>query len=195
MAADNPRYEFPDPPPPLTPMPAVKCFDMRGARVVVGAPGQGWRTDLRADDPLMRGGRLLVPVLSESDYYRSEDDGTEALAALHPVESVWVETPDESAERRTAPPHLFERLVDIEAPPARLPVPASDVHGLTGRRVWHWRDGEFATDLRCVSEAFENSNGDIAVLLAPEREWYRWARTGKPPTVDEALIHLTWLES
>ena len=195
MAADSPRYEFPDPPPPMTPVPAVKCFDMRGARVIVGGAGTGWRRDLRADDPLMRGGRLLVPVLSEGDYYRSEDDGTEAMAALHPVESVWVETPDETAERRTAPFHLFERLVDIEVPPVRLPAPASDVHGLTGRRVWHWRGEKFASDLRCVSEAFENSHGDIAVLIAPEREWYRWSRTGKAPTVEEALIHLTWLET
>jgi len=193
--ADGPRYEFPDPPPPLDAVPAVQCFDMRGARVIVGTPGQGWRTDLRADDPLMRGGKLLVPVLSESDYYRSQDDGTEAMAALHPVEAVWVEKPDDTAERRTAAPHLFERLVDIECPPKRWPVPASDVHGLTGRRVWLWRSGEFGTDLRCVSEAFENSDGDIAVKVATERDWYRWARTGKSPTVEEALIHLTWLEA
>jgi hypothetical protein len=193
-APDEPKYEFPDPPPPLAPVPAVKSFDMRGARVIIGLAGQGWRGDLRADDPLMRGGTLMVPVLSESDFYRSEDEGSEALAALHPAEHVWVEKPDEDAERITAPRHLFERLVDAETPPNRYPVPASEMHGLTGRRVWYWRDGSFASDLRCVTEAFENSNGDIAVRLCPERDWYRWARTGKAPIMDEALIHLVWAE-
>jgi hypothetical protein len=192
--SDEPRYEFPEPPPPLAAVPAVKCFDMRGSRVVIGAPGQGWRGDLRADDPLMRDGSLMVPVLSESDFYRSEDEGTEALAALHPAESVWVEQPDDAAERRTAPRHLFERLVDSDTPPTRFPVPASEMHGLTGRRVWHWRSGEFAYDLRCVCEAYENAEGDIAIRVCSEREWYRWARTGKTPIMDEALIHLVWAE-
>lgn len=191
---NEPRYEFPDPPPPLTPVPAIKCFDMRGARVVIGSPGQGWRGDLRADDPLMRAGSLMVPVLSESDFYRSEDEGSEALAALHPVESVWVEQFDEEAERRTAPRHLFERLVDSEAPPVRCPVPASEMHGLTGRRVWEWNTGRFRRDLRCVSEAYENTDGDIAVKVCAERDWYRWARTGKTPIMSEALIHLVWAE-
>jgi hypothetical protein len=194
LAADGPRYEFPDPPPALAAVPAVQCFDIRGARVVVGTPGQGWRGDLRADDPLMRGGKLLVPVLPEGDFYRSEDEGTEAMAALHPVEAVWVEKPDESAERRTAAPHLFERLVDNETPPMRYPVPASDVHGLTGRRVWKWQSGQFHWDLRCVCEAFENSEGDIAIKVCAERDWYRWARTGRAPTVEEAMIHLVWVE-
>lgn len=167
---------------------------MRGARVIIGAADQGWRGDLRADDPLMREGTLMVPVLSESDFYRSEDEGCEAMAALHPAESVWVEKPDEESDRKTAPRHLFERLVDVDSPPVRYPVPASEVPGLTGRRVWHWRDGEFTYDLRCVSEAYENPDGDIAVKLVPERDWYRWARTGRPPVVDEALIHLVWVE-
>ncbi|GAA4909112.1 hypothetical protein LX16_2936 [Stackebrandtia albiflava] len=194
MAADGSRYEFPDPPPPTKAVPAVQCFDMRGARVIVGAAGRGWRGDLRADDPIMRGGELWVPVLPESEFYRSEDDGDEAIAALHPVETVWVEQADPAMDRRTAPPHLFERLVDNESPPTRYPVPASDVHGLTGRRVWVWRSGEFLADLRCVCEAFENSEGDIAINVCAERDWYRWARTGKAPRIDEALIHLAWVE-
>lgn len=192
--ADEPSYEFPDPPPPLVPVPAVKCFDMRGARVVIGLPGRGWRGDLRSDDPLMREGGLLVPVLSESDFYRSEDDGVESMAALYPADQVWVERPDPDVERKTAPRHLFERIVSAEVPAVRYPVPASEVFGLMGRRVWHWRDGEFAYDLRCVTEAYDNGHGDIAVRVCAERDWYRWARTGKAPTMDEALIHLVWAE-
>lgn len=189
-----PRYEFPDPPPPLTPVEAVRCFDMRGARVLVGSSGLGWRGDLRADDPLMHEGTLMVPVLNESDFYRSEDEGSEAMAALHPADAVWVEKPDPDSERKTAPRHLFERLVDVDSPPVRYPTPASETPGLTGRRVWNWRGGEFAFDLRCVTEAFENSDGDIAVKVCGERDWYRWARTGKTPAVEEALIHLVWTE-
>lgn len=136
----------------------------------------------------------MVPVLSESDFYRSEDEGTEAMAALHPAEQVWVEKPDESVPRRTAARHLFERLVDGDEPPLRFPAPASEVPGLTGRRVWHWRSGAFAYDLRCVSEAFENTDGDIAIKVCAERDWYRWSRTGKIPTMDEALIHMAWVE-
>lgn len=192
--SDDSRYEFPDPPPPLVPVSAVRSFDMRGSRVVIGNPGQGWRADLRADDPLMREGKLLVPVLPESDFYHSEDEGVEAMAALHPADSVWVERPDSEAERKTAPRHLFERLVDAELPPTRYPVPASEMHGLTGRRMWYWRAGEFVYDMRCACEAYENSEGDIAVNLCSERDWYRWARTGTAPIMTPALIHLVWAE-
>lgn len=192
--ADDRSYVFPDPPPPLVPRPAVKCFDMRGTRVIVGLPGAGWQYDLRADDPVMRKGQLVVPVLAEGDYYRAQDENTEALAALYPADQVWVETRAESHEDATVGRHLFERLVDVDQPQPRRPVPASEVHGLTGRRVWHWVGGRFAEDVRCVSEAYENDDGDIGVRLCGEREWYRWTRTGTMPATSEALIHLVWVQ-
>lgn len=192
--SNNIQFEFPDPPPCVKPVPAIQCFDIRGSRVMIGAAGKGWRGDLRADNPLMRDGDLMVPVLWEADFYHSQDDGVEAIAMLHPVESVWVEQTATDDERVTAPRHLFERIIDIDAPAVRYPSPASEVLGLSGRRVWLWSGGDFKKDLRCVSEAHENAAGDIVINVCAEGDWYRWGRTGQEPIIDEAPIHLTWVE-
>ncbi|HEX5741527.1 MAG TPA: hypothetical protein VFY17_08255, partial [Pilimelia sp.] len=74
------------------PRPAAGQRALRGHRVVTGLPGHGWRADLRADDPVVRGSRTYVPVLSEGEWYRAEAEGVEVLAPLVPVERVWVET-------------------------------------------------------------------------------------------------------
>ena len=64
---------------------------LRGRRVIVGVPGIGFRGDLRADDPVVQGGRTFVPVLTEQDYYRPELEQIEVFAPLVPIDRVWVE--------------------------------------------------------------------------------------------------------
>ena len=54
--------------------------------------GHGWRDGLRADAVVKRAARTMVPVLAESEWYRAERDRTEVVAALVPIEQVWVET-------------------------------------------------------------------------------------------------------
>ncbi|WP_460496594.1 hypothetical protein [Glycomyces tarimensis] len=191
--ADN-AFEVPDPPPVLMPVPAVRAFDMHSARVVAGSAGCGWQFDLRADDPVTRDGMLLVPVITEADYYRAVDGDGDAYASLVPAEDVWVQRPDPNPETSTPPPgYLIDRLTDPDAPPVRKPLPASDVPGLVGRRVWYWRAGEFRDDFRCVSEPFE-IDGDFCVRVVEEAAWYRWRRSGQPPKAHDAFIHHLWTQ-
>ena len=49
----------------VVPVPATVHRELRGWRVIVGFPGLGWRTDLRADATAVQGSRTYVPVLPE----------------------------------------------------------------------------------------------------------------------------------
>lgn len=191
--ADN-AFDVPDPPPVLVPAAAVRVFDLHSARVVIGAPGFGWRFDMRADDPVTREGKLLVPVISEADYYKAVDGDGDAFATLTPADEVWVQRAEPNPDTAPPPPgYLIDRLSDPDAPPVRKPFPASDVPGLVGRRVWYWRAGEFRDDFRCVSEPFE-TDGDVCVRVAEEAAWYRWQRNGQPPKAHDAYIHHLWTQ-
>lgn len=196
---DLPGWDLPDlgsvPPPPILPEPATHRPDqLRGVRAVVGLPGLGWRTDLRADSPVVQSSRTYVPVLTEAEWYRAEAEQTEVFAPLIPIERVWVERPAPDAPRTVHPLDLIGRLVSLDAPPRRDPVPIGQVIGVTGRRVVHNEDGMFRRDLRAVTEPFTGSDGDICVRVAREFEWYRWAWTGRVPQTLELPVHLLWLE-
>jgi hypothetical protein len=67
------------------------------------------------------------------------------------------------------------------------------VPNLIGRRVWHWTDGVFRDDFRCVSEPFE-TDGDFCVRVVEERAWYRWRRSGQIPKAQDAFIHHLWTQ-
>lgn len=177
----------------ITPVPAAGRRDLRGRRVIVGLPGLGWRADLRADEPVVQGSRTYVPVLTEHEWYRAEAEQTEVFAPLVPVERVWLELVEASTSD-TSPRDLISRLVSLDAPPARDPLPVRDLPLATGRRVVRMTaDGE-ERDLRAVTEAYTSTNGDICIRVAAELDWYRWAWNGQPPKTREVPVHLVFAE-
>ncbi len=182
----------PAPPRAIAPVPAAGREDLRGRRVIVGLPGTGWRADLRADAPVTQAARTYVPVLTEHEWYRAEAEQTEVFAPLVPVERVWVESLVPAAG--AYPADLFSRLVSMDAPPRREPVPVRDCPTVSGRRVvWVEPDSE-RRDLRAVSEVYQNNDGDVCIRVARELDWYRWAWAGQAPRTVEVPVYLLWLE-
>jgi len=191
---------FAPPPPPIVPTPATVQQPLRGRRVIIGLPGLGWRADLRADTPVVQGSRTYVPVLPENEWYRAEDEQIEAFAPMVPIERVWIElVGTTAADPKRGGADLVSRLVSLDAPPEREPVPARDGVGITGRRVVKVpgpdeKAGRDRRDLRAVTEAYTNADGDICVRVAAELDWYRWAWGGKTPKTLEVPVHLLWIE-
>ncbi|GHJ46459.1 hypothetical protein Cs7R123_38010 [Catellatospora sp. TT07R-123] len=194
--------EWRTPPAPVVPVPAMTLVgsggSLRGARVMIGLPGHGWRTELRGDAIIRQGARSLVPVLAEAEWYRAERERVEVFAALVPVERVWVETISTAAERAAGPVDSLV-LVSLDAPPTRGALPAeilaSQATGqLTGRRlVQTGNDGE-QRGLRAVTEAHLGTAGSPQVRVAQESEWYRWAATGQAPATRAVPLAELWLE-
>jgi hypothetical protein len=185
---------MPEPPRPIVPTPASMSGRLRGRRVLIGLPGHGWRSDLRADEKVIQGSRTYVPVMPEGEWYRAEAEQTEVFAPLVPVERVWVE---ELGVRGTAPHHrdLTSRLVSLDEPPRRMPVAALDAARLVGQRIVRLLDsGDEQRDLRVVTELHTSNEGDVCVRLTTEIDWYRWAWSGKPPRTLEVTVHELWLE-
>lgn len=189
---------LPDEPVPLRPVPAADIRGLRGRRIIIGVPGQGWRYDHRADDPVTNDGRTFVPALLEADFYRAELDQIEVFAPLVPVAQVWVEQPyaPHSHERRNPhqPDNLLSRLVTLATPPERHPQPAREASPLTGRRVIATTRAGEKRDLRAVTEPYQNEDGDICVRICDEPDWYQWAFTGRPPASNEIPVYLLWAE-
>lgn len=187
---------FPTAPAPIVPVPAADVSQLRGRRVVTGSPEHGWRYDLRADDPVADGGEVLVPVLGEYDYYRAEIDQVEVFAPLVPVERVWVEQPEPDSAGRAEEEQrdLLARLVVLDTPPVRRPVPARDMPRLTGRRVVVMSPTKERRDLRATTEAYQAAEDRICVRVCGESDWYQWAFTGQPATGTAVPIYLIWVE-
>ncbi|WP_372451843.1 hypothetical protein [Catellatospora tritici] len=193
--------EWRTPPAPIVPVPAMTLLSsggaLRGARVMIGLPGHGWRTGLRGDTVVLQQARSMIPVLSESEWYRAERERIEVFAALVPIERVWVETISTSAERRAPVDGLA--LVSLDAPPTRGAVPAetfaSQVPGqLTGRRLVQMGSEGEQRGLRAVTEAHLGADGSPQVRVAQEHEWYRWAATGQAPATRAVPLADLWLE-
>ena len=176
------------------PAPAGTVSDLRGRRLIVGFPGAGWRGDLRADDRIVQGSRTYVPAIPEQEWYRAESEQIEVFAPLVPVERVWVETLGSSGSSPSGHRDVISRLVSLDAPATRMPVPAVDVDALSGRRIVQVVEGVERRDLRAVTEVHTNADGDICVRLATELEWYRWAWSGQAPKTLEVPVHLLWIE-
>ena len=187
------------PPAPVVPVPAAGRTDLRGRRVIVGLPGLGWRSDMRADSPVVQGSRTYVPVLSEQEWYRAEAEQTEVFAPLVPVERVWVEIVSSSSVDSPAHRDLVSRLVSLDTPPRRDPVPVREAAWVTGRRVVKTtgpedKAGTDRRDLRAVTEPYSSADGDICVRVTTELDWYRWAWSGQAPKTLEVPVHLLWVE-
>jgi hypothetical protein len=168
--------------------------ELRGRRVIIGLPGFGWRADLRADEKVVQGSRTYVPVIPEAEWYRAESEQTEVFAPLVPVERVWVEEYGLSGTM-SARGDAASKLVSLDEPPRRNPVPALDADTLTGRRVVQLReDGGERRDLRTVTELHTSDAGDVCARVAAELDWYRWAWSGRTPSTLEVPVHLLWVE-
>jgi hypothetical protein len=181
----------------IVPVAASTLSDLRGRRILVGFPGTGWRGDLRADEKVVQGSRTYIPAIPEHEWYRAESEQIEVFAPLVPAERVWVETPgDDRTSGRVAGGRrdVVSRLVSLDEPAPRIPVPAVEVDALSGRRVVQVGDGGEQRDLRAVTEVHTNSDGDICVRVALELEWYRWAWSGQAPKTIEVPVHLLWVE-
>lgn len=187
------------PPAPIVPVPALTVVGsggtLRGARVLIGLPGHGWRGDMRADSLIRQGARSLVPVLTEADWYRAERDRVEVVAALVPVERVWVETISTADGTGDAPAAVnAPALVSLDSPSTRQAVTTEGSVQLAGRRVVHTgQDGE-TRNLRAVTETYQGADGASEVRVATESDWYRWAATGQAPATRAIPANELWLE-
>jgi hypothetical protein len=182
----------------IVPVTAASVRELRGRRLLIGLPGLGWRGDLRGDAPVVQGSRTYVPVLTEQEWYRAETEQVEVFAPLVPIERVWVETLGPRSDAPLAG-DVLSRLVSLDAPPVRRPVPARDCPALTGRRLVRARTGGEPSapdrrDLRAVTEVYANNAGDLTVRAADEVDWYRWAWSGKAPRTLEISIDELWAE-
>jgi hypothetical protein len=177
------------------PTAAAGRSDLRGKRITIGLPGSGWRTDLRGDASVVQGSRTYVPVLTEQEWYRAESEQTEVFAPLVPVERVWVELPGPRDASSMLPARdLFSRLVSLDAPPRRDPVPARDVINVTGRRMVRADPAGERRDLRAITEVYQNAEGDVCIRVSTELDWYRWGWTGQTPKTLEVPVYLLWVE-
>jgi hypothetical protein len=192
--ADQPDWA-PRPPRPIVLASSVHHADLRGRRVLVGLPGLGWRGDLRADERVVQGSRTYVPVIPELEWYRAEAEQVEVFAPLVPADRVWVELPGERNDPPGTPrSDVLARLVSLDAPVHRPPLPVVEADTVAGRRVVQVVDGAESRDLRAVTEIYNSTDGDICVRVATELDWYRWAWRGHPPTTREVPVHLLWIE-
>jgi hypothetical protein len=184
----------PTTPPPILPVPAAGRADLRGRRVLIGLPGIGWRGDLRADATIVQTSRTYVPVLPEHEWYRSEAERTEVFAPLVPIERVWVEVASTAGAATRTGTDVLSRLVSLDAPPPRDPVPVRELAQLTGRRLVQADGSRAVRDLRAVTEPYQNHEGDICLRICAEQDWYRWAWSGAAPATREVPIYLLWAE-
>ncbi|MBG0560964.1 hypothetical protein [Actinoplanes aureus] len=181
-------------PRPVVPTPATMGGNLRGRRVIIGLPGHGWRTDLRADEKVIQGSRTYVPVIPESEWYRAEAEQVEVFAPLVPVERVWVE--EYGMAGPALPDASASRLVSLDEPPRRSPVAALDAGQLTGRRVVEIAvdDGTERRDLRAVTEIHTSEDGHVCARVCTELDWYRWQWTGRSPRTAEVPVNRLWAE-
>jgi hypothetical protein len=184
-------------PPSIVPVPAAGRTDLRGARLLIGVPGLGWRGDLRGDAAVVQASRTYVPVLPEQEWYRAEAEQIEVFAPLVPIDRVWVETVatvEPTSPSASAIGDVFGRLVSLDGPPRRAPVAVRDMPTVAGRRVVLAEPSRALRDLRAVTEVYQSNDGDVCVRVCSELEWYRWAWNGQLPRTREVPIYLLWAE-
>lgn len=186
------------PPAAIVPVPALTVDSsggtLRGARVLIGLPGHGWRGEMRADALIRQGARTVVPVLTEADWYRAERDRIEVVAVLVPLERVWVETLSTADTASNPPLSEAPLLVSLDSPPTRPALPLEGATQVTGRRLVHTgQDGE-TRGLRAVSEPHVGEDNKPQVRVVTEADWYSWAATGRIPAARALPIGELWLE-
>lgn len=176
-------------------VPAAGRTDLRGRRLLIGAPGMGWRGDLRGDNAVVQASRTYVPVLPEQEWYRAEEEQIDVFAPMVPIDRVWVELVESGSAAPDRPrKDVFGRLVSLDAPPRRVPIPVRDMLSVAGRRVVLAEQSRALRDLRAVTECYQNHDGDVCIRICTEQDWYRWGWSGQPPRTREVPIYLLWAE-
>ncbi|WP_203905208.1 hypothetical protein [Virgisporangium aliadipatigenens] len=152
-------------------------------RAMVGSRALGWRGDMRADSPITQRGRTYVPMLTEHDWYRAEEEQLEVFAPLVPIERVWIELVGYFSDS------------DPSGPDAPLAIPVGNERRIAGRRIVHVppENGKEERDLRAISEIF-SVGYETFVLTAREADWYRWAWSGKIPAARRLTSQTLWVE-
>lgn len=188
----------PTTPPAIVAVPAAGRSDLRGSRLLIGVPGLGWRGDLRGDTAVVQASRTYVPALPEQEWYRAEAEQIEVFAPLVPIDRVWIEMPEPAGAGAGAGAatgrDVFARLVSLDSPPRRVPIPVRDMPIVTSRRVVLAEASRVVRDLRAVTEVYQNTEGDVCVRVCSELDWYRWGWNGQLPRTREVPIYLLWAE-
>lgn len=130
-----------------------------------------------------------MPVLTEQDYYRAETERIEVFAPLVPIDRVWVE----QTQHVDLGSHLLLKPT-LDAPGARLPLPAKLAVHLFGRRLVQAVPDGHVRDIRAVSDTYFSDAGTECVRICGEPEWYRWAFDGAVPPIMEEQVDRLWVE-
>jgi hypothetical protein len=185
-------------PPGWRPLPATGAEKLSDRRVVLVEPPGAFRYDVRAvSEPYgAEDGELYVDVVSEHDWYRSRIRKEPVRTSPYRLDRVWVEQGEQVEVGEVEPPAtgVFERLVTPDVPPDRPPRRAGDLPDLAGRRVVVVQPGGPIRHRRAVSEPYLDADGDVAVTICSEHDWYRWVITREPPRAEPCPLYLVWVE-
>ena len=180
------------------PLPAASAGPLLDRRVVLAEPPGAFRYDVRAVGEPYRAedGEDYVDVVSEHDWYRSRIRREPVPMSPYRLDRVWLEHGEEVAGAPAAAVRadVFERLVGVDAPPDRPPRRAGDVVDIAGRRVVVMQPGGPVRHRRAVSQPYLDPDGDVAVTICSEHDWYRWAITREPPRAEPCPLYLVWVE-
>ena len=182
------------------PVPAARAGLLADRRVVLAELPGAFRYDVRAvSEPYTaEDGEDYVDVVSEHDWYRSRIRREPVPSTPYRLDRVWVEHGEQTRPGDDEPPErpaaVFDRLVTVDAPPPRPARRAADVNDLAGRRVVVVQPGGPIRHRRAVSEAYLDAEGDLAVTICSEHDWYRWAITREPPRAEPCPLYLVWVE-
>ena len=184
------------------PVPAAAAGPLVDRRVVLAEPPGAFRYDVRAvSEPYpAEDGEDYVDVVSEHDWYRSRIRREPVPTSPYRLDRVWLEhgeqtLPDPAGTGPAGEPAgVFDRLVTVDAPPERPPRRARDVADLAGRRVVVVQPGGPVRHRRAVSEPYLDPDGDLAVTICSEHDWYRWVITREPPRAEPCPLYLVWVE-
>lgn len=186
-------------PPGWRPVPAAAAGLLADRRVVLAEPPGAFRHDVRAvgEPYAAEDGEAYVDVVSEHDWYRSRIRREPVRTSPYRLDRVWVEQGEPLPAAPVpagGPPGVFERLVTPDVPPERPPRRAGDVPDLTGRRVVVVQPGGPVRHRRAASEPYLDPDGDVAVTICSEHDWYRWVITREPPRAEPCPLYLVWVE-
>ena len=182
------------------PVPAAGAGALADRLVVLAEPPGAFRYDVRAvSEPYAaEDGEDYVDVVSEHDWYRSRIRREPVPSTPYRLDRVWVEhgeqTPPGDDDQPGQPAAVFDRLVTVDSPPRRPARRAGDVPDLAGRRVVVVQPGGPVRHRRAVSEPYLDADGDLAVTICSEHDWYRWAITREPPRAEPCPLYLVWVE-
>lgn len=183
-------------PPGWRPLRAEGAGLLTDRRLVLAEPPGAFRYDVRAVSEPYRAedGEPYLDVVSEHDWYRSRIRREPVRTSPYRLDRVWVEQGEQLPTTAPEPSGVFDRLVSIDAPPERPPRRAGDVSDLAGRRVVVVQPGGPVRHRRAVSEPYLDGDGDVAVTICSEHDWYRWVITREPPRAEPCPLYLIWVE-